>query len=68
LAISGELIGETGDDFLFTVGFTPETAMSTPGSIQINVPLWYAYYDIELGEEVDQSTTCMKSVYLEAGV
>lgn len=39
---------------MFTVGFTPETAMSTPGSIQINVPLWYAYYDIELGEEVDQ--------------
>jgi len=28
--------------------------MSTPGSIQINVPLWYTFYDIELGEEVDQ--------------
>ena len=54
VAISGELIGETEDDYLFTVEFTPVTPLDDEGWINIYIPLWYTFYDITTGELIEQ--------------
>jgi hypothetical protein len=49
VALSGESVALTGADYSLTINFTPVTELGASGMIQFNIPVWYSYYDIELG-------------------
>ena len=47
---TGQTVGQTGEDVVFTASFTPITILGDGGWIQIDIPLLYSIYDMELKE------------------